>query len=165
MPTSASTALRLALVVSLALNLFAAGWFAGNLWRHEGPGKRWHHSRLDPRALHDALEGSDREKLEAAMPAHRKQIHERLRELRAARGAVAGALRAEPFDPQRLATAFDQLREREAAVANQAQRTLIGLASQLSPEGREKMARQMIKRKRHRKADGDDREPGPALSR
>lgn len=162
MPTTASTVLRVTLVVSLALNLFAAGWFASSAWKHDGHSKRgWHSSSgMHPRELREVLPKADREKLNALMPEHREQIRARIRAVHEARRGVAEALRAQPFDSDKVGAAFALVREREAAVATEAQLMLIQLAAEVSPKGREKMAQQMLKRKHHRKPRGDEPDGG-----
>lgn len=146
MPTTTSTALRVTLVVSLALNIFAAGAYATNLWRHDGHGQhRGQALGMDPRALRETLPGEDRELLRNSMREHRPQMRERVRSVKEARHEVAAALRAEPFDKVKLAEAFALLRERQSAIAEAAQGTMIDVAEKATPEGREAMAQQMLR--------------------
>jgi uncharacterized membrane protein len=105
---------------------------------------------MDPRALRRVLPEADKAVLEQAMPKHREEIRKRIADVREARQGVAEALRAEPFDRERLAAAFASVREKEAAVAAAAQVTLVDVAGQVSPEGRAKMAEQMLKRRPQR---------------
>ena len=100
--------LKLALAVSVALNLAVAG-LVGGIALHGGPGQRGammvRNMGFGP--FDDALLPEDRESL-------RKSIQARFGDIRAARQlmqadglAVLSALKAEPFDPAALGQALD----------------------------------------------------------
>ena len=82
------------------------------------------------------------------MEAHRLQFRERFQGIGEARDAVAAAIKAEPFDPAKLQTAFADLSTRWRAVSAEAQAMLTELTQQLSPEGRAKLAQMMAERRK-----------------
>ncbi len=154
-----SRSLRILLVASLALNLFAAATFAAHAFghRHFGPAPhQWRpRSGIDLRMLKGQLPNEDQPLAEEALKVHRGEIHHRVGALREARKAAADALRAEPFDRKRLDAALATVRERESALTAAAQGTMAGLAEKVSAAGRQKMAEQMLVR-RPMRAPGRD---------
>lgn len=138
---------RVVLVVSLALNLFALGalstaWLGPRPWGRilrEGP-RPSVLGMPNPRQLRAALPERDRPVLADALRAHGPEIRRRIRDLVAARAEVAEAIRAEPFDRDRLETAMATLRERETAVAAATQGMLVDVVSRLDADGRARVA-------------------------
>jgi hypothetical protein len=65
---------------------------------------------------------------------------------------VADAIKAEPFDRARLATAFGALRDQQAGMAAGAQEWLVELVAGLDADGRGKVAELLTRR---RKSPGD----------
>lgn len=142
-----STRWRVALVVSLALNLFALGalstaWLGPRPWgRVLREGRRPSVVGMpNPRQLRAALPERDRPLIADALRAHGPEIRQRIRDLAAARADVAEAIRAEPFDRGRLEAAMATLRERETAVATVTQGMVVDLVSRLDAEGRARVA-------------------------
>ena len=137
--------LRYLLLASLALNL-ALG--ASLTWLAFKPGHAPHqtHAReprpmFHPEALRRALPAERRPMIDAVLASHRQAMHARIDRMRQAREAVREAIRAEPFERERLDAAFAQLRESETLTAEQAHRLLADLAAQATPQERERLAR------------------------
>jgi uncharacterized membrane protein len=158
MTGSLTRPLRIALIASLALNLFAIGAvgaaaIGGGGWIGDLVGLR-QPSRLtgmpSPRQLRAVLDDADRAILAAALDARRPAFRENLRAMFDARETVAQAIAAEPFDRARVETAFAVLREREAAVATAAQGTILDLVARLDADGRAKVAGLMKRRHKPR---------------
>jgi uncharacterized membrane protein len=158
MTGSLSRRLRIVLVLSLALNLFAVGAvgaaaIVGDGWMGELAGVR-QPPRLtgmpNPRQLRAVLDDADQAILSATLEARRPAFRENLRAMFAAREAVAQAIAAEPFDHARVEAAFAALREREAVVAAAAQGTILDLVARLDGDGRAKVAELMKRRHKPR---------------
>ncbi len=153
---SLSRPTRFLLVGSLALNLFGIGAIAADaIMDRDGHGGLFGHCRPprfmglpSPRELREVLPENDQAKLDNLLQANRAQFHQRLDELFAARQVVADAIKAEPFDRAKLATAFAALREREAAMAAGAQDWLVGFVAGLDPQARARVAELLTRRHR-----------------
>jgi uncharacterized membrane protein len=141
---SLSRPLRVLIVVSLALNVFLVGLvIAGSLtdrgWLgHDRPPRIM--GLPSPRELRSVLPDSCQATLEQALQANRPKFHEHLDALFAARQTVADAIKAEPFDPAKLATTFGTLREQDAAMSAGAQDMLVDFISKLDAGCRGKVA-------------------------
>jgi len=144
------------LVVSLAINLFVVGAVASALvldrcWLPFATEcQPTVNSFAMPRPSHirAAVDDEAAAVLDATLEPHRPVFRERFRALMAARAAVAEAVKAEPFDAEALLATLDDLRERERAVSEIAQITLVDLAARMDPEARERIAELMTKRTR-----------------
>jgi len=145
--------LRVLVVVSLALNVFLIGAviadsFTDRGWLgHDRPPPRIM-GLPSPRELRSVLSDSCQATLEQALQANRPKFHEHLDALFAARQAVAEAIKADPFDPDKLAAAFAKLREQDAAMAAGAQDMLIGFISKLDGDCRAKVAELLTQRRK-----------------
>lgn len=98
---------RIALAVSVALNLAVAGLAAG-AWLREGPGHGM------PRDMSfgpftEALSDSDRRELRRALGDRASEFREARQQMRADREALLAALRAEPFDPAAVDAALEAI--------------------------------------------------------
>jgi uncharacterized membrane protein len=167
-----SSRVRIALLVSLALNLLLAATLAV-LWltpaprepRGRGP---FHLPRIE--VLERRLPEADRPLLREVMAQHQATIHPLLPQLHAARQELREALAAEPYDATRVAAAFAAVRAGEAAIGGAIQAMLTELAGRVSPQGRQMLARALSRHhhhgrgERHRRgARGDsDTRPGAA---
>lgn len=105
--------LRIALAVSVALNLAVAGLVAGSLVTHRGD---------KPGPVRDLGFGAFTEVMTKEQRASLRQVFKRQapdfgairREMRAEREALLAALRAEPFDPEAFARALTEMNTRHA---------------------------------------------------
>jgi uncharacterized membrane protein len=159
---SLSRRMRILVIASLALNVFGIGAIAADAIMDRGHGGLFGHCRPprfvglpSPRELREVLPEADQAKLKVLMEANRPQFHQRVDALFAARQQVADAVRAEPFDPARLETAFAALREREAAMAAGSQSWLAAFVAQLTPESRAKVAELLTRRHKRRDKGAD----------
>lgn len=141
--------LSIALAVSIALNLFGAGFLVSRaLQRRHGPGT--------PPATHDFVDVSPfmgphgllgsgvgphaAPRVREVMRAHGEELRKGRGELRERRRAVEDALRAEPFDGAGLRTALSGLRTSTNAAQERMHAALVDLAKTLSPEERRALA-------------------------
>src|SRR5215471_2274574 len=144
--------LRVLIVVSLALNVFLVGLVVADAFSDRGWLGHGRPPRImglpSPRELRSVLSDSCQATLEQALQANRPKFHEHLDALVAARQAVADAIKAEPFDADKLAAAFAKLREQDAAMAAGAQDMLIGFISKLDGDCRAKVAELLTQRRK-----------------
>lgn len=143
---------RWLLLLSLALNLGLGAALMAHHWhlsQHQGSGeRRW--ARLpDARQLTRALDEPDRAVLRKVMESHREALGSQFQPMGDARREVAEALRAEPFDPDALTRAFARIRDSEGNMANAMHAFMLDLATQVSAQGRQRIADRM-ERSRHR---------------
>ncbi len=126
---------QIVLFVSLALNLFLAGFLAA---RWLAPA--WHEERRGPEAIAERLtsrlSGADAEVMRAAFQANQPKLASLFGELQQARREVRQRLAAQPFDPDALAKAVADLRVKQAAFFSALQDTILPAVGKLSPEGR-----------------------------
>lgn len=141
---SLSRPLRILVVVSLALNVFLIAAAAVDV---VGDGKWLGGGRPprimglpSPRELRAVLPDKDEAILDQVLQGSRPKFHERMDRLYDARQAVADAIKADPFDPAKLAAAFGTLRDQDAALAAGAQDMLVDFISKLDADGRAKVA-------------------------
>jgi uncharacterized membrane protein len=111
-PPPSTRGLKLALVVSIALNLAVAG-VVGGAWLRGG-----HHKGM-PRDISfgpfsEALSKEDRRALRAALGKRADMLHASRETARAEFEMLLAALRAEPFEPTTLNTAFTAIETRNA---------------------------------------------------
>lgn len=154
-----SKPMRVLLVLSLALNLFGVGaiaasavadrgWIASALGIHHRPPRIM--GMPNPRQLHAVLPESGRAVLKETLESHRAQFRRDLRSLFVARRDVAEAIKANPFDRERLETAFATLRDREANLATAAQAAMADLVARLDADERDAVADLLTVRQRRR---------------
>lgn len=131
-----------ALVGSLALNMFLGAILVTAWARHHGPG--WHRGPPDMMTL---MRGHGDEATEAARAAHRDTLRDHFDRVRAARGAVADALVAEPFDADALNAALDGLKAASIEAQEEFHRAFADVAATLSADERRAMAERMRRRR------------------
>jgi len=152
---------RWLLLLSLALNIGLGAALTATYWQHShgqtsAENRRW--GRIpDPRFFARALEATDRKVLLDVLEKHRGQLGEHYRPLGHARRQLVEALRAEPFDPAALQQAFAQMRGSEAGTSNAMHSFMLDLATQLSSDGRKRIADKM---QRGRHAERRERRAG-----
>lgn len=101
----ASRGLRIALAVSVALNLLVVGLAAGAVLRH-GPGERMIRD-LDFGPFGEAFSREDREAMRQGFLARAGDVEDMRDALRRDADELLDALRAEPFDPARVGAALE----------------------------------------------------------
>jgi uncharacterized membrane protein len=158
-PSPSTRGLKIALAVSVALNLGIAGLIGGIAW-HGGPGGRGDMMVRDfgfgP--FNDALSPEDRQALRQSVMDRAGDIRVARRQMQADGANILAALRAEPFDPAALAAVIDaqagHLGERLKFGSDVIRDHILGL----SPEARAAFADRLERRMRHGR--DDDRPPG-----
>ncbi len=126
--------LKIALALSLALNLCAAGVVAG-AWLRDGPPHRGGKDfGLGP--LSEALNRDDRKAMRKAFVEHHPDIREGRREAKAEFDAVVTALRAEPFDPVALDTALAAVAARNQSLLDTGRELVAERLKSMSPAER-----------------------------
>lgn len=137
--------LWIALIASLAVNVFLVGWVASS-WVYGPrfvPGMRAAMTTTSPfsfqhrRALR-ALSGSERETAERVWRENFAEIRERARALRQAHMDMRTAFAADQADAKSLGDAVAAFREKANAMFDQANATLLKIAAALPPEARKK---------------------------
>ena len=106
--------LRLVLLCSLALNLLVAGTVAGHLLREEPRGRVPRVDRIEG-PMTFALSREDRREIGQALRKEYRNNRPSRGEIEAEYKGVIAALRADPFQPERVEQAF--ARQRDAAVS------------------------------------------------
>jgi uncharacterized membrane protein len=134
--------LSAALFVSLALNIFVAGWVAGHgIGRPGGPGMMSEGGiRLGMQRVLRVLPPDDRKLMEGLFEARRSAIRGAFEALREAREAVGDTLRAEPFDQAAFERAYAEMRRRSAEIQESIHDVIMAAAPRLSPTGRRELA-------------------------
>ncbi|MGY6518465.1 MAG: periplasmic heavy metal sensor [Lysobacteraceae bacterium] len=145
MNPTANHRLGLLLLASVLLNLSLL--VAGGLW--------WWGQRPSqaPTAPTSQAAQEDRERFRAQLAGDRERFRAHRRAVAGARATAADALRAEPFDPAALETAFAALRQAEGRAAVDTHEALLAFAGSLDAQGRERMA-QRIERGRGGRGEG-----------
>jgi uncharacterized membrane protein len=150
-----SPALRIALAVSLALNVlviaaFAGGWARRHFDDDAGRASAGHMMRGEAR---------DRGEAGAVRSEHRPAIEAARGAVGRARAQVAAAVTAQPFDPGALTAALQGLRAAEAALAETRHAMFEALVAQASAERRAAFAERLLRaddrRRGHAGRDGD----------
>jgi uncharacterized membrane protein len=129
--------LKLALAVSVALNLLVAGVVAGAFLR----GGPLHDLGFGPFAA--ALTEADHAALKREFRARMPDLREMRRGQRVAMAGVLAALRAEPFDPAALAAAMEAAAARMGDRLRIGQDLLVGHLAAMSPADRAAFADRM----------------------
>lgn len=128
--------LKIALAVSVVLNLLFIGLAAGRVFGPGPFGRAWHFERAA-----EALPPAEAEEFRATMRRHRSEMAEDFKAARRAREEVREALRAEPFDRARLERVLAEVRQRSDAAQQSVHAALVEAASRMSHEGRERLSR------------------------
>ena len=155
-----STPFRIALLVSVCLNLLLAAALAGMAWRKPAPVE----AAVDPgdaRSLPDArrlervLTPERRAVVMETLGSDRRELRRSLGEVRAAQVEVQRLLRQPEFDAQAFGAALAQVRAREQATAERVHAGLQRLAERLLPRERALLADSMQRRGGHRGREHD----------
>ena len=133
------------LVISLGLNLALAGYIAGRF----SPAADWASLHRGLPHWAQTLPPERRDVLRPRLREYMRSMRGARRELRSTNQAVQAALTADPFEPQVLAAALQQLREQQAATMREGHTAFVATISELSARERRQLAEQML-RQRHR---------------
>lgn len=134
--------LKIALAVSLALNLGIAGMVGGVMLR-DGPPHRGRDFGLGP--LSEALSREDRKAMRDAFVERHPDIRGDRRAMRAEFDALVAALRAEPFDPAALDEALAAIAARNQALLDTGRELVAERLKAMDAEGRAAFAERLEK--------------------
>ncbi|MDT8854095.1 periplasmic heavy metal sensor [Paracoccaceae bacterium Fryx2] len=157
--------LRVALAVSLAVNLGVAGVVAGAFLKG-GPGGHRPASERDPGfgPFTAALSAEDRDALRRAYVERAPGLRAARAEMRTEWAAVLAALRREPFDPAALQAALDRQNARSLQRLTLGQGLLAAHLLAMTPDARRQFADRLqasLDRRPDRKPDDRGKAPGP----
>ena len=141
--------LRIALAVSVALNLAVAGMFVGAMFHGGEMGGPAGVRELSFGPFTEALSREDRKALRQAFVAKAPDVRNARQQLRVDAQTVLEALRAVPFDPATLTTVMDGQRGRMAARMDAGQAVLRDFLIAMSPEARLAFADRLEQQLRH----------------
>ncbi|MFB2531191.1 periplasmic heavy metal sensor [Paracoccus sp. p3-h83] len=134
--------MRLALIVSLAVNLLVAGIVVGGLTG------RLHHpppplGEVNLGAFTPALTDDDRKAIRERAAHEGLSMREVMRTARAEQAALIAALRAEPWDREAIVGLLGQIRSRAAARLDLGSRLVLERLDSMSPGERKALADRM----------------------
>lgn len=123
------------LIISLAINFFTAGLFAGGAFN--GP----HHMQLtdtekQDMRLRQSLSDSDKQILKEAMDVNRDKITQLHADIDAIKKDMRAIVRRDTLDEKALADALNAERGKELSILRLAHETRKDAMSKMSPEGR-----------------------------
>ena len=141
--------LRIALAVSVALNLAVLGMAAGAMLHGGGMGGRDGVRELGFGPFTEALDREQRNDLRRAFFAAAPDFRNARKQMRADTQALLTALRADPFDPAALSAIMETQRQRVAAQLELGQGLMRDLLVAMTPEARLSFADRLEARLRH----------------
>jgi Spy/CpxP family protein refolding chaperone len=144
---SATRRLAIALAISVAANLFVAGFVIARAvyhvpYHHEG----MHGPFLGPHGMMRDQRGPLADAVRGTMHGHGDAFRAHRTRLRDAQRAVRDALTAQPYDAQALAQALEGLRTTTAESQRLMHDVLLELAGKLDPEQRHELLRNALAR-------------------
>ena len=160
-PQKSLRGLRIALGVSVALNLLVVGLVAGAILRDGGPRDRMVRD-LDLGPFTEALSQADRAAIRREFVARVPDLREARRAMRAEFGDLLGVLRAEPFDPDAMRAVMAGQRARMQERLDLGQDLLLERLTAMTPEARQGFADRLEERLRRGPRGGgrDEGRPG-----
>lgn len=133
--------MRVALVISLAINLAVLGMVAGAFLKAGGPtGHRFAVRDLGFGPFSEALSDEDRQALRKAFSDRAPDFRERRLRIREDVAAILAALREEPFDPTVLTAALERGAARAAERQDVGQALILERVGQMSSAERQSFA-------------------------
>lgn len=157
-PARSSRGLRIALAVSVTLNLVIAGLVGGAILRDGPPGRMPRDRDLAFGPFAEALRPEDRRELRRALLDRAPDLREARRLMRGDAEALLAALRADPFDPAALDAAMATMRGRLEAQLALGGEALRGLLLGMEPAERLAFADRLeksLRRDAARPGEGD----------
>jgi hypothetical protein len=152
------------LILSLGLNLFLGGFLVTHMMR---PDPFSIFPKIPIRELIKDLPKEAREKAKASMQARHPVLHQQFEAMKQAQLRLQQAIKADPFNRDELDAAFDNLREKRAALEQNLQSGFVEIITMLPAEDRRNLAvrwyRPPPKREHHlfSHSDGDEHESLP----
>jgi uncharacterized membrane protein len=157
--------LLIALIVSLAVNLFVLGGLAGAVLMgfplHRPPPPQGGPPRLA--ALGAALTPAQREAWQSAIRESAETAGPKLRQARLLRDQAWRSMSADPVDTQAVLAALNQSRTLELQARSEMDRSVVGFAATLPASERGKLAEALSRGRRHGPPPGEwsGGRPGP----
>lgn len=151
--------LRIALGISVALNLLVAGLVAGAVLRDGGPRERMLRD-LEFGPFTEALSREDRDALRRDFVARSGGFRDMRSEMRSDFDALLGALRAEPFDIDAARAVLEGQQARMQSRLALGQELLLDRLAAMTPAARAAFADRLEDRLRHGGRGGDGRPGG-----
>lgn len=139
---------RIALAVSVAVNLLIVGLVAGAVLRDGGPRGRMM-GELDFGPFTEALSREDRDALRQSFLRQMPDMSDMRRQMRTDFAALLSALRAEPFDPAALREVMKSQSARMQERLQIGQGLMLDRLEAMSPEARAAFADRLEERLRH----------------
>jgi Spy/CpxP family protein refolding chaperone len=136
------TALLVALIVSVCLNLLLAGVMVGGRWHHGGPW--WRDVPEEARPI-----------MKQAFDAHKAEFDSQRDAVQQARQKVADILKVDPIDQAALDQALADLSQKSQAIRELGNTMMVEVAKQLPPEIRAQMADRWAKERFRRRPEGN----------
>ncbi len=144
-----SKVLRIALAVSVAINLAVVGVVAGTMLNHRGDGGRMEMGReLGFGPFSEALGREDRRALRNALLAKVPELRDNKRQRGQDAQALLAALRADPFVPDTLSALMERQHHRMEIQLQLGQELLRDLLIAMTPEARTAFADRLEQRLR-----------------
>lgn len=147
--------LRIALAISVALNLAVAGLFAGSFLHDRGGPRDVREIGFGP--FSEALSREDRKALRRALFARMPEMRQARQEAAQDAQALLGVLRATPFDPAQLSAVLEAQRVRMAGRFEVGQGLMRDLLVAMTPEARLAFADRLEQRLQHGGKGGPDK--------
>jgi Spy/CpxP family protein refolding chaperone len=147
--TTMARRLAIALVVSVALNLFLGGFIlAMRAFRADAGHERGHrHGHfIGPRGLLRDGDPAVERAVRGVMQRRERALRAQGEKLRASRRAASAAFAAEPFDAQALERALAELRAQTMESQRLMHQALVEVAPSLTPEQRERLPKRALSR-------------------
>ncbi len=150
-----------ALAISVLINLViagAAGFAAYRFHDMRDDPKSWIEKRLQrgERYFLRHLDEADREMAQEIFRQHKPAIREGFENLRAARRDFGQSLRKNPPDPQEIVPILDRSQQAGATINREFHGLLRDIATKLSPEARQSLSAQLMRRHGHRPPHHED---------
>jgi uncharacterized membrane protein len=137
---------KVALAISVLLNVFLLGAIGGGAYRWFAVERT---AAAQPRGLRfaaDGLDGEQRRQFLQGLRAARRAAAEDMEAAREGRHQVEQLLRQPRFDREQLAAALARTREADVAVRGRLEGSVVDFAATLSPGEREKLADALVQR-------------------
>ena len=126
------TAVVVAAIVSLCLNMLLAGMMIGGRW-HDGPGR---HGRFGMAGFMERLPDEARPVVKQAFDAHKAEFDAQRQQVDAARQKVADLLKADTIDRPQLEQALNEMSQRMQAMYGLGRQVMLDVAEKLPPDQR-----------------------------
>jgi uncharacterized membrane protein len=152
--------LKIALIVSLALNLMAIGIAAGFILK---PHKDFHSPAMSFHHMTKDLSPESRALIKNITKKHKDKFRGMLRQIHQQRRAISDLLAAETVDKAELEAAFERLQQLSSDFQGSLHQVMIEAAQQLPREDRQKLQKglQAEHKWKFKEKHRDDRSPSP----